>query len=242
MQLIAAPSPNFDARGAGASIDMLVLHYTGMPNGESALQRMCDPAAKVSAHYMIEEDGRVFQLVAEEHRAWHAGVSYWQGARNINERSIGIELVNPGHEFGYQPFPETQMSVLIELANAIVGRHGIPRERVLGHSDVAPQRKEDPGELFDWQRLHDSGLGLWPSAGFKASANAPTLTPGMSGPAVIDLQTGLDVIGYWVEGTGLYDDLTEASVRAFQRHFRPTRVDGIADAETCSLIANLTGR
>ena len=155
------PSPNQDDRG-GAAIDMLVLHYTGMITAEAALSRLCDPAAKVSAHYTIDEDGTIYAHVPEARRAWHAGVSFWAGKRNVNARSIGIELVNPGHEFGYRAFPRSQIAALIDLCRDILARHPIPAARVLGHSDVAPARKEDPGELFPWAQLAEAGIGLWP--------------------------------------------------------------------------------
>src|SRR5262249_6695143 len=149
-------------RPVAGRIDMLVLHYTGMRTGEAALERLCDPVAKVSSHYLVEEDGTTWRLVPEEKRAWHAGVSFWAGERDINDFSIGIELVNPGHEFGYRPFPEAQMQALEALARDIVDRHAIRPHRVVGHSDVAPTRKTDPGELFDWARLARKGIGLWP--------------------------------------------------------------------------------
>ena len=236
------PSPNHDARPGGTAVDLLLLHYTGMPTGAAALGRLCDPAAKVSAHYVIEEDGRTFALVPEAERAWHAGQAYWQGATDINARSIGIELVNPGHEWGYRPFPEAQMQALLGLAKAIVVRHRIPPERVLGHSDVAPSRKEDPGGLFDWRRLAGTGLGLWPADDFVISVQAPVLAAGTSGPAVFDLQLALAAIGYQVEGTASFDPGTEQAVIAFQRHFRPSRIDGVADQETASLIHHLAAR
>ncbi|HZZ37332.1 MAG TPA: N-acetylmuramoyl-L-alanine amidase, partial [Caulobacteraceae bacterium] len=157
MTPIPAPSPNFDARVSPP--DMIVLHYTGMPTGEGALARLCDPAAKVSAHYMVEEDGRVFALVPEERRAWHAGRSFWKGATDINGLSVGVEIVNPGHEFGYRPFPDGQIAAVIDLLADIRSRWTIPDERIVGHSDVAPDRKEDPGELFPWRRLHETGIG-----------------------------------------------------------------------------------
>jgi N-acetylmuramoyl-L-alanine amidase len=218
MKLVDRPSPNRDSRG-GAPIDILVLHYTGMPSGDAALARLCDPATKVSAHYMIDEDGMVYALVPEEMRAWHAGVSYWAGARNINARSIGIELVNPGHEFGYRAFPKTQIAALIELANAILARHPIPAWRVLGHSDVAPARKDDPGELFPWKELSEKGIGLWPGKG---------ADPGEARVAELLARYGYDP-----------EASLEKAVTAFQRHFRPTRVDGMADAETRALLAGL---
>lgn len=239
---IDRPSPNHGPRPLGATIDMLLLHYTGMPTTEAALARLCDPVAKVSAHYVIDEDGRCYRLMAENQCAWHAGKSVWAGSREINGRSIGIELVNPGHEFGYRDFSEAQMTTLKSLARDILARHPIPPYRVLGHSDVAPQRKQDPGERFDWARLARAGIGLWPDDGFDLSPHAPVLAPGSSGPAVINLQLALSGFGYGVEGTGLYDPTTEAAVRAFQRHFRPRRLDGIADAETQSLLHHLLRR
>lgn len=233
------PSPNHDARTPGVPIDILLLHYTGMQSAAEAIARLRDPAAQVSAHYLIDEDGTIHRMVPEDRRAWHAGASRWQGVTNINARSIGIELVNPGHEWGYRPFPDAQMSALETLAREVVGRHRIPAGRVLGHSDVAPMRKEDPGELFDWARLARSGLGLWPRPDFMAPAGLPALGPGQRGADVLNLQTALDVIGYWIEGTGLFDPATEAAVTAFQRHFRTARVDGIADAETQGLAFHL---
>ena len=234
-----APSPNHDARTPGVPIDILLLHYTGMQSAAEAIARLRDAAAQVSAHYLIDEDGTVHRMVPEDRRAWHAGASRWQGESNINARSVGIELVNPGHEWGYRPFPDLQMTALEKLARVIVDRHRIPSSRVLGHSDVAPMRKQDPGELFDWGRLARLGLGLWPRADFSPSDGLPALAPGQRGGGVFDLQTALDVIGYWIEGTGLFDPVTEAAVIAFQRHFRAARVDGIADAETQGLAFHL---
>jgi N-acetylmuramoyl-L-alanine amidase len=198
---------------------MLVLHYTGMQSGDAALSRLCDPAAKVSAHYMIDEDGTVHALVPEEMRAWHAGVSYWAGGRDINACSIGIELVNPGHEFGYRAFPDVQIAALAELASGILTRHPIPAWRVLGHSDVAPMRKDDPGELFPWARLAAEGIGLWPAKG--------------DDPGETKVPALLAHFGYDPEAP------LEKTVTAFQRHFRPTRVDGMADAETRMMLAGL---
>lgn len=216
------PSPNFAARPAGQRIDILLLHYTGMPDAASALDRLRDPAAKVSAHYFIDEDGAVTRLVAEADEAWHAGVSSWAGATDINARSIGIELVNPGHEFGYRSFPEAQMRSLLPLCRAVIARHGIPPQRVLGHSDVAPRRKEDPGELFDWPRLAAAGIGLWPSA--------PT-RPGAP-PRVDEIQAALRRFGYAAPASGELDGETEVVLRAFQRHFRRSAVTGKIDLET----------
>jgi N-acetylmuramoyl-L-alanine amidase len=159
--IIDYPSPNFEARRVSGP-SLAVLHYTGMQSGEAALKRLCDPAAKVSAHYLVEEDGRVFRLVDEAMRAWHAGVSFWRGIDDINSHSIGIEIVNPGHEFGYRAFPAQQMQAVLELCRDIKGRHALAADAFLAHSDIAPLRKEDPGELLDWKMLSQSGIGLWP--------------------------------------------------------------------------------
>jgi N-acetylmuramoyl-L-alanine amidase len=234
MSLTSAPSPNFDQRRAPP--DMIVLHYTGMESGEAALQRLCDPEAKVSAHYMIEEDGRIFQLVPEERRAWHAGVSFWKGERDVNGASIGIELVNPGHELGYPDFPERQVEALIGLLDAIRGRWTIPNGRILGHSDVAPGRKIDPGEKFPWKRLALDGHGLWIEAG--PAPGAP-LGLGDEGTGVFALQAGLTRMGYDSAPSGRYDEHTLPIVTAFQRHWRPERVDGIADGETRARLVRL---
>lgn len=229
IQITARPSPNYNDRTARV-IDMLVLHYTGMESCEAALARLCDPVAEVSAHYLIDEDGAVYRLVAEEKRAWHAGVSCWAGARDINSRSIGIELVNSGHEHGYRGFPVLQMQALAELCLQILSRHPIPPQRVLGHSDVAPGRKRDPGELFDWQWLAGQGVGIWPDQ----------ITPDTAlRPDISDLQTNLARFGYEVPQTGIYGVQTRAVITAFQRHFRPSSVDGVADAETAAILQQL---
>ncbi len=150
-------SPNFtERRGGHEQPSMIIIHYTGMKTGEAALERLCDPESEVSAHYVIEEDGRLFQLVDDGKRAWHAGKSEWQGEVDINSCSIGIELVNPGHEWGYREFPEAQIAVLVELCRDLVGKYDVPLDRILGHSDIAPGRKRDPGELFPWARLRDA--------------------------------------------------------------------------------------
>jgi N-acetylmuramoyl-L-alanine amidase len=211
------PSPNHDERPAGPPIDILLLHYTGMPSAEASLARLCDPAAKVSAHYLIEEDGTVWRLVDEARRAWHAGLGFWAGATDINARSIGIELQNPGHEFGYREFPEPQMQALTGLAQGILQRHPIPASRVLGHSDTAPTRKEDPGELFDWQRLARAGIGLWPDNGAAAGG---------------DWQALLAQYGYDVRDPA-------AALRAFRRHFEPEALDKPASDETKRRISRL---
>ena len=208
---------------------MIVLHYTGMPTGEAALQRLCDPAAKVSAHYLVEEDGRVFALVPEERRAWHAGLAFWQGHRDINALSVGIEIVNPGHEFGYRPFPEIQIEAVIELVGDIRSRWTIDDDRIVGHSDVAPDRKEDPGELFPWRRLAAGGHGLWVEP---APAPGPVLTEGDEGAGVFALQAGLARLGYDCAPSGTFDAGTAIIVRAFQRHWVQSRFDGIVDGAT----------
>jgi N-acetylmuramoyl-L-alanine amidase len=234
MDLIAAPSPNFDARRAPP--DMIVLHYTGMPSGAEALARMRDPLAKVSAHYLIEEDGRVFSLVAEERRAWHAGVSFWKDERDVNAVSIGIELVNPGHEWGYRAFPDAQIEVLIALLDEVRGRWTIPDGRILGHSDVAPERKTDPGELFPWKQMAQAGHGLWLEP---PAAPGPALSVGDDGTGVFALQAGLTRLGYDSAPSGQFDARTAAIITAFQRHWRPERVDGIADGETRARLVHL---
>jgi N-acetylmuramoyl-L-alanine amidase len=227
MDIIPAPSPNFDARPTPP--DMIVLHYTGMPSGEEALERLRDPGAKVSAHYLVEEDGRIFSLVAEERRAWHAGVAFWKGARDVNARSIGVEIVNPGHEFGYRPFPGQQIEAVVALLSDIRERWEIDDDRILGHSDVAPDRKTDPGELFPWKQLAKAGHGY-----FVEPEPAPglPLSVGDEGPGVFLLQAGLTRLGYDCAPSGEFEERTATIVRAFQRHWRPMRVDGVADGET----------
>lgn len=221
LQIIDRPSPNQDDRPPGQAVDILLLHYTGMESSEAALERLCDPQARVSAHYCIDEDGSVYALVPEDACAWHAGVALWKGASNINARSIGIELVNPGHEFGYRAFPPAQMAALKILALDILARHPIPAERVLGHSDVAPLRKEDPGELFEWRGLAAAGIGLWPQDG---------------SPAVLEnaVAKALARIGY-----GYTDEDLPAVIRAFQRRYRPGAITGTADSGTRRRLAAL---
>jgi N-acetylmuramoyl-L-alanine amidase len=233
--MIKSPSPNFNERKTPP--DMVVLHYTGMRTGPEALARMCDPEAQVSAHYMIEEDGRVFQLVAEERRAWHAGVSFWKGERDINSASVGIEIVNPGHEFGYRPFPEAQIDAVIGLLDGIRERWDIPDHRLLGHSDVAPARKEDPGELFPWAKLAAHGHGLWVTPDLPPEGvMGPPLGEGDTGLGVFSLQSALGKLGYDILAGGPYDQATTEIVAAFQRHWVPeligTEVQGRADAKT----------
>ena len=230
MDIRERPSPNFNDRPGDGRVDMLILHYTGMRSAQESLDRLCDTAAKVSAHYQIDEDGTVWRLVAEEKRAWHAGISSWRGRSDINNYSVGIELVNPGHEFGYRPFPEPQMAALTELAGGILSRHPIPPRQVLGHSDVAPLRKQDPGELFDWPGLARAGIGFWPD--FLAT-KIKTL------PSLVEIQASLRQIGYSCPKSGALDAETTAAITAFQRHYRPEHCDGVLDRETAGRIAVL---
>jgi N-acetylmuramoyl-L-alanine amidase len=236
--VIEAPSPNYDLRRGPP--DMIVLHYTGMPTGEAALARMRDPAAKVAAHYMIEEDGRVFRLVPEERRAWHAGVGGWAGETDVNAASVGIEIVNPGHEWGYRPFPDDQIEAVIGLLDAVRGRWTVPDSRIVGHSDTAPARKTDPGELFPWKRLAEAGHGLWfePEPERIAALGAP-LSLGDEGAGVLVLQAGLRRLGYELQPSGRFEEDTATVVAAFQRHWRPDQVDGVADGETRARLVGL---
>lgn len=227
MNFIEAVSPNFNERTVPP--DMLVLHYTGMTSGPEALARLCDEQSKVSSHYLVEEDGRVFRLVPEERRAWHAGVSFWKGESDINGRSIGIEIVNPGHEFGYRAFPAAQIAAVIELAADIRTRWSIEDSRILGHSDVAPGRKIDPGELFPWKQLAQAGHGLWAEP--DAAPGLP-LSEGEEGAGVFALQAGFTRLGYDCAPSGKYDAQTTSVVQAFQRHWRQEQVDGVADGMT----------
>jgi N-acetylmuramoyl-L-alanine amidase len=225
-----APSPNSGERRGITAPDLLILHYTGTKTAEEALARLRDPAAEVSSHYLVFEDGRVAQLVPEARRAWHAGVSSWEGTSDINSRSIGIEIANPGHEFGYPDFPQKQIKAAIALCQDIIARRRIRADRVLAHSDVAPGRKQDPGEKFPWRQLHMAGVGHWvmPSRGGKGAA----LKAGDGGADVLALQDELATYGYGISASGEFDQATTNVVAAFQRHFRPARVDGVANAST----------
>ncbi|MBK6297667.1 MAG: N-acetylmuramoyl-L-alanine amidase [Sphingomonadales bacterium] len=210
--IIDTPSPNFDERVL--PITMVVLHYTGMPDAASAIARLSDPEAKVSAHYVVAEDGQVVRMVDESKRAWHAGKSFWRGVTDVNSASVGIEIVNPGHEFGYRPFPIAQIDAVIGLMHEVTLRHRITRGNVVGHSDIAPARKDDPGELFPWDRLARLRLAL------------PSPTKNLMDPHWTDagFLLALERFGY---------DVTDplAAVRAFQRRFRPGTIDGIIDGE-----------
>lgn len=238
LNILDAPSPNFDQRRAPP--DMLVLHYTGMKTGHEAVARLRDPEAKVSAHYVVNEDGSILRLVAEERRAWHAGRGAWQGETDCNAASIGIEIVNPGHEFGYRAFPDAQIGAVIDLIADIRGRWTIPDARIIGHSDLAPDRKQDPGELFPWKRLAGARHGLWfdPAPERIAALGAP-LSLGDEGLGVIVLRSGLHRLGYGLKPGGAYDEETQATVAAFQRHWRPSTIDGVADGETRARLVGL---
>lgn len=217
---------------------MLVLHYTGMPGAAEALARLTDPNAKVSSHYLIDEDGAAYRLVEEGRRAWHAGVGCWRDVTDVNSASIGIEIVNPGHEFGYRPFPLAQMQAVAVLCRALLARHpAIAPRNVVGHSDVAPLRKQDPGELFDWRWLADQGVGVLPPD--PTAPDLSTLQAGDAGEPVATLQRMLAAWGYGLAATGVYDPETVAVVAAFQRHFRQTCVDGVADAQTQAILRAL---
>ena len=218
--MIETPSPNFDERTTPVSI--LVLHYTGMPDAAGAIERLTDPASKVSSHYVVAEDGQVLRLVDEEKRAWHAGKSHWRGIDNINSASVGIEIVNPGHEFGYRPFPDAQIDALIPLVGEIIGRHAITRGNVVGHSDIAPARKQDPGELFPWYRLAKLRLAL------------PRPTRNLMDPQWSDAGFLLALARF---GYDVTDEL--AAVVAFQRRFRPELLDGTVDGECRAILLAL---
>lgn len=229
------PSPNIEPRKDCAAPDILLLHYTGMVSAERAVAWLADPASGVSCHYVIDREGRITQMVDEQMRAWHAGASAWAGATDINSRSIGIEIDNPGHELGYPDFPEAQMRAVEALSQDIVARWSIRPERVLAHSDVAPVRKIDPGEKFDWARLAHGGIGHW--------VEPAPLTPDEDLTAesdrVAEAQELLRRYGYQVTVCGVFDRATELVVRAFQRHFRQARVDGRLDLSTLLTLRRL---
>jgi N-acetylmuramoyl-L-alanine amidase len=248
------PSPNFGARKNGKSVDCLILHYTGMPAGrgmsagERAIRWLENPVSQVSAHYVVDEDGLITQMVAEEMRAWHAGLSCWQGEADINSVSIGIEIANAGHVWdlgaipdrdpaapvethpGYHGFADIQIDAVIALASDITRRHGIPAARVLAHSDIAPARKQDPGEKFPWARLAEHGLGLWVPP--EPIGDDVGFGPGDRAESIRHLQQVLSGLGYVIEGHGLFDEITRQAITAFQRHWRQDRVDGRADLST----------
>ncbi len=230
-------SPNHDERPANEPVDMLILHYTGMRTAREAIDRLCDPVAHVSSHYVVDEDGTVLRLVPEDRRAWHAGVSYWRGHTALNGRSVGIEIVNPGHEWGYRDFPALQMAAVCDLCLGVLSRHRIPPRNVVAHSDVAPDRKEDPGEKFRWDDLAREGVGLWPHG---------VPDPGVGGvirdaSVLRPVRAALGWIGYRVAPEGALDPALATVLRAFQRHWRPEAVTGQADVGTLARLAAVAG-
>ncbi len=234
--MIQYPSPNFNERPEGTEVKYLILHYTGMATGQEALNRLCDPDAKVSAHYLVEEDGRIISLVPEEKRAWHAGVSYWDGDTDINGLSIGIEIVNPGHDGpnykgNYRKYPEIQMKSVIQLCQEVLSRYEIKPYHIFGHSDVAPDRKIDPGEFFDWELLAKNRIGILPELG---GGETPFLMPDDH-----TIQEMLQEYGYKIEITGKMDQQSRNVISAFQRHFRPEDFSGEMDCETIQTLQKL---
>ena len=232
------PSPNHGERKDGRRPDLILLHYTGMEQADAALVRLTTHGSQVSAHYFVFEDGRIVQMVEESRRAWHAGDSFWAGETDINSCSIGIEIANPGHDFGYPEFPARQIAAVTALCRSILTRHAVPVARVLAHSDVAPSRKQDPGEKFPWRLLHDSGIGHWVKPAPLVD-DEPIFALGDGSDAITTMQKSLAEYGYGVPTNGAYDSATQAVVAAFQRHFRPQRVDGIADGSTRKTLQEL---
>lgn len=230
-------SPNYQIRRDHVEPDLLLLHYTGMGKAEWAIDRLCDEDAGVSCHYLVDEKGKITQMVRENMRAWHAGLSYWAGIEDVNSASIGIEIANPGHGNGYPDFPEAQMKSVRDLCRDILTRHPIPSERVIGHSDVAPRRKKDPGEKFDWARLHQAGIGHWVEP--EPIGQDEGLKLNDKGDEVQSLQTLLRQYGYQQGLSGKYTKETFYVVTAFQRHFRPEKVDGVADISTIKTLEKL---
>lgn len=231
------PSPNQGERKEGRRPDMIVLHYTGMQDGVSALQQLTNPLAEVSSHYIVWEDGRIFQLVPESARAWHAGRGQWGRDTDINSCSIGIEIVNGGHDYGLPDFPPEQIDAVIALCKDIAERWSIPPHRILAHSDTAPARKADPGEKFPWDRLAQHGVGHFVTPA--PLSDGLSFARGAEGPPVQALQAMLSLYGYALPVTGVFDEATEQTVTAFQRHFRPARIDGVADLSTIKTLRDV---
>ncbi len=236
VSISACPSPNHGKRRTGP-LDMIVLHYTGMPGADQALAWLCSEQSEVSAHYFVFEDGRIVQMVEEDRRAWHAGAAGWAGETDINSRSIGIEIANIGDEGGLPPFPDAQIDALIGLCRDITGRHAIPAHRLLAHSDVAPDRKRDPGQAFPWDRLASEGVGHWVEP--EPVSGGAALAPGDKGEPVAALQGLLALYGYALTVSGVFDARTSHVVTALQRHFRTEKIDGIADASTLTTLRRL---
>lgn len=231
------PSPNFGARANGLMPEIILLHYTGMATGQGAEDWLCNPESGVSSHYLVHEDGRIVQMVREADRAWHAGKSIWRGETDINSQSVGIEIVNPGHGLGYPPFPRRQIRSVVALCQGIVARHAIRPAMVLAHSDVAPGRKVDPGEKFPWAVLARAGVGHFVPPSRRRTGRE--LKAGDESRAVVELQQMLARYGYGIDITGVFDARTVIVVEAFQRHFRPGRVDGVADPSTVATLRRL---
>ena len=231
------PSPNFGERCEGKTLDIIVLHYTGMKTANAAIDWLCREEAQVSCHYFVFEDGRIAQLVAEDKRAWHAGQSYWHGERDINSRSIGIEIANAGHEFGYVDFPAAQMKAVVNLVGDIVSRRKFPAANIIAHSDIAPGRKEDPGERFDWKMLHDAGLGHWVDA--VPISGSAVLREGDCSEGVQEYRNMLSQYGFDVSIGNEFDAQITACTKAFQRRFRQQCVDGVADLSTVATLKKL---
>ncbi len=238
LEIDICPSPNFGERRGERKVDMLLLHYTGMESASGALSWLCNPDSEVSAHYFVFEDGRVIQMVPEMDRAWHAGKSFWAGDSDINSCSIGIEIANPGHACGSPDFPDEQMESVVDLCKDIVLRHEILPARVLAHSDVAPGRKQDPGEKFDWARLALQGIGLWPEIDQQSGKNI-VLKLGDTGAAVADMQSRFSDFGYGIEVSGQFDRQTEIVVGAFRLHFCPEQKVGEFGAVSSAILDQL---
>ena len=230
-------SPNVGPRRGADKVSILVLHYTGMTEGQNAVDWLCNERSQVSCHYLVDSDGSIVHMVDENLRAWHAGESSWHGENDVNSHSLGIEIQNPGHNLGYPDFPDCQMTAVEALCRDIVTRHGIHSRNVVAHSDIAPGRKIDPGEKFDWKRLFDSGVGHWVAP--EAEQGGTFLQRGDQGEAVLALQSLLRMYGYGLVMDGIYGSRTQIVVEAFQRHFRPLRIDGIADHATVATIHKL---
>ncbi len=231
------PSPNHGERKDGKTANSIILHYTGMASAQGALKWLCNPISNVSCHYFVFEDGRILQLVPENRRAWHAGASNWHGETDMNSISIGIEIVNQGHEGGSPPFMQEQIAAVIKLCQDITDRWHIPQERILAHSDIAPLRKQDPGELFPWRQLHECGIGHFVVP--EPIQGGRFFSQGDKGAPIEALQSMLALYGYGLDINGVYDSQTEAVIRALQRHYRPEKVDGIADHSTITTLRNL---
>ncbi len=230
-------APNFEERRNDLAPSLLIMHYTGMESANAALDILCSPESSVSCHYLIDEQGEITQMVAEQHRAWHAGRAHWAGENDINSRSIGIEIVNEGHVLELQPFPDQQIKAVMALSHDILKRHDILPRNIIGHSDIAPARKKDPGEKFPWSRLHENGIGHFVE---------PLVIEGDGGYGLGDTndeiakaQRLLTQYGYQIGEDGHFDEISDFVVRAFQRHFRPEKIDGRLDRSTVMTLEKL---